>query len=933
MWEKSCLVFCFITAMSLCAQNLIVNGDFSASTANLSPECRSNGGVIALYTEEATWNKCGQLKVDKITKTPDGREAVGCAVWIGGGKNNLNNANLGGFKCKPDTVYQFSLDIRGTAPRASVGAIEWKDGVGLWHFKHIKTSIGGIAVQPEWTHYKGTFKTGPEAVHAALYLQLWWDTKHGPMTFKIGDDLLFDNVIITEKKQNPMTPESPAETAKADDLKIIKTISSVTGTFNDFVIFMSNGQPSADTIVQVSTDQTGIQLKVDCKEPLKVTPASNGLWSGDVVEIFFGDKAGDRRLSQFVVGPDGQKFSGKGSNVEVNADWEAKASVAEDSWQAIVNIPFTALGWANPKEGESIAFNVARQRKAANELQTWSEVKVSFHDVEYFGRLLLGKYPDDMMRAEYETAQAHKAAAALKEKFARNAQRTFLLAPVRITGDFSIPFMPDAVFDAPEKIELQAAVNEMKPLALALANTTGKTVEYRILVETQPDEGKSRFDWHDSKPFPGVTLRQGLPMRDSESGSNALFDPLPRLNEASTVSVAAKEAGLLWLDFDTTDMKPGKYEGRIRIIPLNGKAVFSQAGYGYGNFTYSGEMSDLPFTLQVCDIELSKEPTIPGNFFSPPANQEVIKLLREAGMRIFQINPWSLNFPLDEEARFKPQAPGAQANLDMFTELSAEKFFIGYSCYDTFLQTNKNKSTLWSEWMKTLAQFMKQNGAVLQNCYVEVYDEPDPKRFDEILHVLRTAREAAPEIKLTMTLGAHIMSAEQMEKLHPYVDCWILWSHGYFSRPEHLAFIRKVQQEGREVGHYTCDTVLRSSLDRNYRRNAWFGEYHKLDINALYQGITGLRHCIWKRTPAGEILYHGPDSAIPSVRYMAFRQGMTDVKYLAKLREIGKDSPEAQEFLNNAAKRVTVDFAHDPSMPDTVREEAASLILKIQGNK
>ena len=63
---------------------------------------------------------------------------------------------------------------------------------------------------------------------------------------------------------------------------------------------------------------------------------------------------------------------------------------------------------------------------------------------------------------------------------------------------------------------------------------------------------------------------------------------------------------------------------------------------------------------------------------------------------------------------------------------------------------------------------------------------------------------------------------------------------------------------------------------------------------------------------------------------MAVRQGMTDVKYLQKLREVGKESPEAQDFLKTAAKRVVVDFGHDPSMPDKVREEAAALILKLQ---
>lgn len=924
---KKTFILLFVVAVSLFAENLIINSDFSFSRPNLAPECRSNGGEISLHTEDLSWNKCGKLAVNQIKRDADGHETIAAAVWIGGGKNNLNNDNPGGFECKPDTVYQFSVDVRGSAPSASIAAVEWKSDSGLWHLKRLKSSVGGIAVQSEWTNYKGTFKTEADASHAALYLQLWANSKYGPIKFKVGDYILFDNVVVTEQKLNSLQSADSSKLQNA--LEIRKTISAANASFADFSIFKSKEKPSAETRVEVNADETGIGLKIDCLEPLQVkTAGEGGLWNGDVIEIFFGDKAGDRRLSQFVLGPDGRKFSGRGSGTDIQAEWTAETSIKANSWHATVHIPFTSLGWSNPEKGQAIAFNVARQRKAAKELQSWAPLKISFHDVEYFGSLLLGDYPDAMTREQYELAEAEKKAAALQEKFARNAQKTFLVAPLRITSDFSIPFLPDEVFAAPDKVALSAAINELKPLALAIANTTEKAVEYRVVLEAMPAKGENRFDWHDGRPFPGTTLRQGQRMRDSGSGGNALLDPLPKLNEASTMMVPAKEAGLLWIDFDTSGLKPGNYEGRIRIIPLNGKGVFSKAGAGYGNLHYDGEMTDFPFCLQIYDFELSKEPSIPGNFFSAPVNQEVKKLLREAGMRLFQINPWSLRFPLDKEGRFKTEA-AAQQTLRSFTDLSKEKFFIGYSCYDTFLQLYPNKSELWSDWLKTVAEFMRQNGVDLQNCRMEVYDEPDPKDFEEILSVLQAAKKAIPEIKLDITLGARIMSAEQMEKLNPFVDSWTLWSHGYFRRPEHLAFIKNAQKQGKKIGHYTCDTAIRSSLDRNYRRNAWFGEYHQLDLNALYQGITGLKHCMWKGTPQGEILYHGADYAIPSIRYMAFRQGMTDVKYLAKLRELGKGIPEVEEFLKNAAKRVAVDFAHDPNMPDTVREEAAQLILKI----
>ena len=886
MQKIGLFTFGLLAMLPLCGQNLIEKGDFSASPANLSPECRSNGGTVALFTEDLTWNKCGQLKVDNIRKNKEGRETIGCGVWIGGGKNNLNNSAPGGFECKPDTVYQFSLDIRGTVPDATISAIEWKSGATLWNFKSIKTSVGGIAVQKTWTHYKGTFKTGPDAARAALYLNLWWDTKYGPMKFKVGDDILFDNIVISEQKaKQPVPPSANPETS----LKTKKTVSTAKEILRDFAVFKTNEKPAAETVVEVSSDKTGIQLKIECAEPLKITKAANGIWSGDVVEIFFGPKAGDRRVSQFVIGPDGSKFSGRGENTDVKADWEAKITTTQGGWRADVHIPFASLGWKQPENGDTIPFNIARQRKAANELQSWSEVKASFHDVEFFGRLLLGPYPNKLTRAQYEKGQAEKEAAFLQARFEKNSKKTFLAAPVRITEDFSVPFLPDAVFDVPEKIELKAAVNELKPLALAIANTTDKPAEYRILVEVLPTKTKS--DWHNGNPFPGVTLRQGVRMRDTENANGAIIDPLPRLNEASTILVPPKEAGLLWVDFDTAGMKPGTWDGRIRIIPLNGKGAFSKAGHGYGNLNYSGEMTDFPFTLHIRDIELSKEPAVPGNFFSEPFNKEVLKLFTDAGMRVFKLSPWYLDFPVDKDGNFRLEAPKAKAEMAPLSDVSQQKFFIGYSSYKTFLSVyGEKRAELWPKWIQAVSQYMKQNGADPKNCYVEVFDEPDPKNFDEIIQALSAARKAAPELKLTITLGAHIMSAEQMEKLHPYVDQWILWTHGYFTRPEHLAFIRKAQKEGRQVFHYTCDTNLRSSLDRNYRRNAWFGEYHRLDGNALYQGINGLRECIWKTSPEGDVIYHDTQAAVPSMRYMALRQGMTDVKYLAKLREVGKNS-------------------------------------------
>ena len=97
----------------------------------------------------------------------------------------------------------------------------------------------------------------------------------------------------------------------------------------------------------------------------------------------------------------------------------------------------------------------------------------------------------------------------------------------------------------------------------------------------------------------------------------------------------------------------------------------------------------------------------------------------------------------------------------------------------------------------------------------------------------------------------------------------------------------------------------------------------------MYQSIKGLPNVTWKGNGGDALLYNSEETVVPSIRYMAVRQGVTDVKYLDALRKVGKDDPAAQKFLKTAAKRVVVDKAHDPAEADKVREEAAKLINKL----
>ena len=913
----------FCVCLTLSAQNLVKNTDFNLYPDKVGPEFRSNGGKVELRTEDLTWNRCGKLVIDKIRKSGQ-YDAFGCGCWIGGSFSD--NKKPGGFPCKPGTTYDFSIDIKGTADSAGLSFTQWNEGQTLWHGKSYPTSVGSIKVQDQWTHYKGSFTTKADAAHVCLRLNLWGNSKYGPLKSKAGDYVLFDNIVIKERK-NPVLSSRTPKNAVVKPMKII----SADGTmYNDFHIYKKTDASAAATEFKAAMDQENFIITFTCHEPLKITPASSvqKLWSGDVFEVFFGPGGNDRLHTQLAVSANGLKFSSIGQGFK-ELPWEAKTRIENGKWSGELRIPYKSLGWKKPSEGQLIPFNAGRYRAAAKELSCWGNALEGFADLANSGKLYCGSFPKGMTRAAFEEEEARKAAAAVQAKLDSVRDAKILAAPVGITDDFSLPYLPDALFDPVSKIELRAAVNEIKPLPLALMNNTDQVRSYRISIEIPKANAP---DWHKGKLFPGVTYRQGIRFRDNEQGTSAIFDPLAELGPARIVTAGPREAVLLWFDFDSTGMKPGIYKGRIRIVTLNGKGQFSKRGPGSRDLNYDGEMKDIPLTLTVNDFELSKDPAMPADFFSPAPNDSVIKLEAEAGQRIFGISPWALKYPI-RNGKMVPEAPAAEKQIEFVKSRGFDRFFIGFSCKHVFLQLNGKKNpSRWGEWIKTTGQLMKKHGIPLEKCFIEVYDEPDPKILPEVLETLREARQANPGFKLTITLGAKIMSPEDMKKMSPFVDDWILWSYGYFTRPGHLAFIAMEKKRGVTFGHYTCSTGIRASLAREFRRNAWFGEYHQLQSNAMFVAFSGLVNCAWKGLPNGSLIYYAGDGDIaqPSVRYMAVRQGMTDVKYLQKLREVGKDSPEAQAFLKTAAKRVVVDFAHDPTMPDRVREEAAALILKLQ---
>ena len=101
----------------------------------------------------------------------------------------------------------------------------------------------------------------------------------------------------------------------------------------------------------------------------------------------------------------------------------------------------------------------------------------------------------------------------------------------------------------------------------------------------------------------------------------------------------------------------------------------------------------------------------------------------------------------------------------------APTFFIGFSAFDVFRGKCGCKDDLdralafWPDYLRGVKRCMNAWGVPDADYNIEVYDEPNPRRFDEIRRVLTVAKETLPDVKLTVTLGAEILDAAEMRDL------------------------------------------------------------------------------------------------------------------------------------------------------------------------
>lgn len=149
----------------------------------------------------------------------------------------------------------------------------------------------------------------------------------------------------------------------------------------------------APAIVHLTRDDTALYVLFDCTEPTmsklraNVTDRDGPAWADDCVEIFV-DRAGTAQgYDQIIVTAAGTKFDQRtGAGTTWSPDYEVATRQEDRSWHVELALPFALFG-GPPAPGETWRMNFCRERKAGDELGSWSVTFGSFGAMERFGRV------------------------------------------------------------------------------------------------------------------------------------------------------------------------------------------------------------------------------------------------------------------------------------------------------------------------------------------------------------------------------------------------------------------------------------------------------------------------------------------------------------------------------------------------------------------
>ena len=1012
--RKIFIVFALSAVSLLGAENLIRNPECDGDSWKIEFRAAELKQLIEVtqFVEEYTWNRCIKLTLKDYFIGKDGKKSVGAGVMIGGDQKKP------GFHCNPDTLYEFKFELKGNAPRAMVNFYQW-DSKGKmikkqrtsahdirpqneWNvFKGTFRTAPNAARAALYIQFWGDERRK--------------DLKEKIGQYVLIDKVM----VTQADDFKPGTAKSPAVSAtnlKPAAVYVAGNSPETAVRFNGFRDTMEDRPAKLKTNAEIYCSGNALKVNIDCYGPVTSDAfkgiGGNGIWKDDIVEIFFQVPGQALPFHQFVISAGTGRWMGNGLPGKLNKYdlWKSKVIRNKDYWRVEVEIPFAVLGYKTPPaKGEYLRFNLCRQHPAAGTFlkpdftkgnrfgahMMFDNSSVVFtrgvnRDIKHYPYLFLETMKPFCDKA-LASAAAEKAdptvkalvakidpnqpgiAFAAAEELAKRLQylklskEPFLLAQISPAGDFSLPFFPKELQNHGKTFKIRAAVNEQAPLVLALANMGKLPEEFRVFVNSgwaQQDPSQefgtavTSLKSADGTPFPAekIVLRRGIPSRDADTPNHGrIIDILAKLNEAGTIPVQPNEAGLLWITFDCSGVKPGIYKGRLTVIPLDG-ANISFRHAPKASYNIKGASKDFPIELEVLPITLPEKSPMPFNGYARVNLDGQSAFLDSYDCFMQMVTPWYFTFTYRPDGSIaeyttrsflEPQLKRMVTALRKNKNMSDPKLMIGYSVYPVWKnkllpKTIKfNTPEYWNAWRNFclgIDKIMKSHNISRAEYTMEIFDEPNITVYppEELERAHAEYKKAMPDASILMTSGVlYMKDPATFKRIAKDIDIWIFHQHQSYDAKVQTAIKNfKALSGGRKTGIYMCGTSLRGERYSYYRMLPWNAMLNNCDFVSLYQMYPQSMANDLFTVPKGEVAYILSDTIIPSVRLEIFRMGLTDVKYLKLLENLStgksKEAAANRAFVRKSLRETALIAPHDTSLAAKIREEAITRILKLQ---
>ena len=947
------------------AANMMKDPDFNRQPLlpEVSPYGDRAGAKISSYEEDATWNRCVRLDFVKNYVDKNGETNVNVGVLFGGTEKAPGFPVTGGRK------YRFGFELKGTSPYVIVIQMSW-DAKGN-KLEQKATKLNSVHMTPNaWTAYKGELETPADAARTALGLQIWG---RGPRYAEVctpGHYFLVDKVNFEE-----VTHGRDIWPARA--LVVPEKGAATVGDFRN--LSYSDEPAHYPSEMQVAAEDEGLRFSFAFSGHAPVATATGdsaetqgGVWSEDHVEILLQRKDGG--TLHLAVGAAGARWM-NGSEPDFGS-WQAEAKTGGDGWKCRVRVPWKTLGYeGRPAKGAALRFNAMREAvvgtgdkfdpsKAtrSGRGQIFDDSVFAFAGTEVgnpgrFGVLLLGEdpqYGDDASAWWYRNERAKEDA-----RLAKLAREKFVVAQVPPHTNPDIPYLPPELFDPQPVFRLRGAINERVVLPVAVANMTDELEEYRVTLTYGFDQPSPAYE----QPMPAlgfrredgtrigmdhVTMRRGVRFRDSNAPQHGKrYDVLAKMNEVSSVPVAPKEAGLVWIQVDCHGLEPGLYKSEILVTALSGgqQSKYPKASTvkdGRKSYEFFDDSKRIPVEFEVLPFALAEPTDMALQGFHLAQSPYQVAFMSQYDYCCYLVTPWFFDVKVNADGSLaektlrsfqEPRLKVLNENVKRVGDLP--RAMIAYGVYENFKQFHIGKRNshikadtpefwrAYREWLQFIDETMRANGFGNDDYIVEVFDEPSPKTNtrEEIRKAFAEARAAVPKMRLLNTNGERHF----FDEIYELTDVWFFSQH-VFGLKQCKPMPGKMHAKGGKTSLYACGTEMRQDPYRYYRLLPWKAAAFGGEYVSIYQFFDQVPAASFRQATYGAIAYDTAESVVPSIRLENLYQGMTDIRYLRLLKrtaEAKKGDPVAEtalKFARTALWEIPQRYGADATRADIFRD-------------